>query len=45
MFHDKVTSVLVTIACLFVIAVGALYIGQRVHYGCLFGNCALVMTK
>lgn len=40
-----VMNALVAGACLVGIAVGVLYIGQRVHYGCLFGNCAVVVTK
>lgn len=40
-----VTNALVIAACLVGIAVGGLYISQRVHWGCLFGNCALIVTK
>ncbi len=42
--HPIMTWLIAT-TCVVGIAVGALYIGQRVHYGCLFGNCAFVVTK
>lgn len=42
---NRVVTSLVVTACIVGIIVGAIWIAQRVHYGCLFGNCAVVMTK
>ena len=42
---SNIERVIIVIAAVAVIAVGSLYISQRVHTGCLWGNCAVIVTK
>jgi hypothetical protein len=40
---SRTTEFLVSITCLVLLVVAGIYIGQHVHYGCLFGNCVAVI--
>lgn len=42
---EGITKGIIVTAAIVAIVVGVLYISQRVHWGCLLGNCAFIVTK